>query len=72
MVELVRQYEWKVNKVNGENMGIPEHGVKLSASNTCDSLEIISVSLFYDKYIKAYENQYRDMKARDYSGDWRR
>ena len=72
MVELIKQYEWKVNKVNGENLGIPEHGVKLSASNTCDSLEIISVSLFYDKYIKAYENQYRDMKARDYSGDWRR
>ena len=71
MVELIKQYEWKVNKVNGENMGIPEHGVKLSASNTCDSLEIISVSLFYDKYIKAYENQYKDMKARDYSGDWR-
>ena len=71
MVELIKQYEWKINKASGENTGKPEHGVKLSASNTCDSLEVLAVSMFYDKYIKSREGQYEDMKPRDYSGDWR-
>lgn len=71
MVELIKQYEWKINKASGENMGIPEHGVKLSASNTCDSLEVLAVSSFYDKYIKLRENQYEDMLPRDYRRDWR-
>ena len=72
MVDLIKQYEWKTNKVSGENLGVPEHGVKLSASNTCDSLEVIAVSLFYDKYIKASEELYKDFKPRNYSDDWRR
>ena len=72
MVELVKQYEWKINKVSGENTGVPEHGVKLSASNTCDSLEVGAVSLFYDKYMKAEQSKYRDIKMRNYKDDWRR
>ena len=71
MVELVKQYEWKIHKSTGENMFVPVHGVKLSASNTCDSLEAIAVSLFYDKYIKAYQEMYKDFKPRNYSDDWR-
>ena len=71
MVELIKQYEWKINKASGENTGKPEHGVKLSASNTCDSLEVLAVSMFYDKYIKSREGQYEDMIPRDYRGDWR-
>lgn len=72
MVELVKQYEWKINKASGENTGIPEHGVKLSASNTCDSLEVGAVSLFYDKYMKAEQSKYKDIKIRNYSNDGRR
>ena len=71
MVEIIKQYEWKINKASGENTGRPEHGVKLSASNTCDSLEVIAVSLFFDKYIKSNEKKYEGMKARDYRNDWR-
>ena len=72
MVELVKQYEWKINKASGENTGVPEHGVKLSASNTCDSLEVGAVSLFYDKYMKAEQSKYKDIKMRNYSNDGRR
>ena len=71
MAELIKQYEWKINKASGENLGVPEHGIKLSASNTCDSLEVVAVSLFYDKYIKVNEELYKDFKPRNYSDDWR-
>ena len=71
MVSLVKQYEYKSNKVTGENMLVPDHGKQLAPSNTCDSLEAIAVSAFYDKYIKTEQEDYKDMKPRDYSGDWR-
>lgn len=71
MVSLIKQYEYKSNKVTGENLWIPVHGTGLAPSNTCDSLEVLAVSLFYDKYIKSREDQYEDMLPRDYRGDWR-
>ena len=71
MVSLIKQYEYKSNKVTGENLWIPVHGTGLAPSNTCDSLEAVAVSLFFDKYIKADQAKYKDFKPRDYSGDWR-
>ena len=72
MVSLIKQYEYKRNKVTGENLWIPAHGTGLAPSNTCDSLEAGAVSFFFDKYIKTEQNKYKDMKPRNYSNDWRR
>lgn len=59
MVSLIKQYEYKSNKVTGENLWIPVHGTGLAPSNTCDSLEAVAVSLFFDKYIKADQAKYK-------------
>ena len=72
MVSLIKQYEYKRNKVTGENLWIPVHGIGLAASNTCDSLEAVAVSLFFDKYIKADQAKHKEFKPRNYSNDWRR
>ena len=72
MVGLVKQYEYRSNKVTGENLRIPIHGTGLAASNTCDSLEAVAVALFFDKYIKSEQSGYENFKPRNYSNDGRR
>lgn len=50
MVKLMKSYEWKIDKVSGENLRVPVHGRGLSASNTCDSLEYFCMYRFLDEY----------------------
>ncbi|MGL5715489.1 MAG: hypothetical protein ACRCX2_20890 [Paraclostridium sp.] len=51
-VKLMKKYEWKIDSTTGENLRTPIHGRKLSASNTCDSVEYMCVRTFKDEYDK--------------------
>ena len=67
-ISFLKEYEWKINKLTGENMGIPDHGTKISASNSADSLEYMAITFFYKAKIDkpAYTKDKIKSLGRDY------
>lgn len=49
-IKLMKKYEWKIDTTTGENLRIPIHGRKLSASNTCDAVEYFCVRTYKEEY----------------------
>ena len=67
-ISFLKEYEWKINKLTGENTGIPNHGINISASNSADSLEYMAITFFFKKKIdkSAYSKSQIQRLGRDY------
>jgi len=67
-ISFLKEYEWKINKLTGENAGIPNHGINISASNSADSLEYMAITFFFKKKIdkSAYSKSQIQRLGRDY------
>ena len=67
-ISFLKEYEWKINKLTGENTGIPNHGINISASNSADSLEYMAITFFFKKKIDkaAYTKEQIRNLGRDY------
>lgn len=64
-IAILKEYEWKSNKLTGENLFIPHHDV---SSNSADSLEYMVITFFYKKKIDkpAYTKSKIQSLGRDY------
>ena len=64
-IAILKEYEWKSNKLTGENLYIPHHN---TASNSADSLEYMVITFFYKAKIDkpAYTKAKIQSLGRDY------
>ena len=64
-IAILKEYEWKSNKLTGANLFIPHHN---SASNSADSLEYMVITFFYKAKIDkpAYTRAKIQSLGRDY------